>query len=70
MVNMDLETAGEVSFSLLSITGRMIAQVGKDFLPKGENTRSLSLPDNTASGIYLLQIQTPESTLTKKIVVQ
>ena len=69
-VNMDLKTSAEVTFYLFSIDGRMIAQLGKGFLSAGDNTRALSLPENTASGVYLLQIQTPESTLTKKIVVQ
>ena len=68
-INMDLEASTEVTFNLFSLDGRMIAQLGKDLLPSGYNTRALRLPKNTASGVYLLQIQTPESALTKKIVV-
>ena len=70
IVNFDLKTSAEVSFNLFSVDGRMVAQLGKDLLPAGDNTLALRLPKNISSGVYLLQIQTPESTLTKKIVVQ
>ncbi|NEN23052.1 T9SS type A sorting domain-containing protein [Cryomorpha ignava] len=69
-VNLNLEGADNVTFELFSIDGRMVAQLGKEFLPKGENTRSFTLPQSTASGVYLLQIKTPDSALMKKILVQ
>lgn len=69
-VNMGIETASNISFNLFSVDGRMVAQLEKGMYPAGDNTQLLSLPENTASGIYLLHIQTSESTLTKKIVVQ
>jgi len=69
-LNFTLESAEDVIFNLFSIDGRMVAQLGKEFHPKGQNTNVLSLPQNTVSGVYLLQIKTSESIVTEKIVVQ
>lgn len=69
-LRMEVETASEVGFNLFSVDGRMVAQFGTEFLPKGENTRSFAIPTSVASGVYLLQIKTPESALMKKIVIQ
>lgn len=69
-INLDLETTSEVTFNLFSVDGRIVSKLGNEFLPTGENTRSFNLPKSTPSGVYFVQIKTPESVMMKKIVVQ
>lgn len=69
-IRANIESAADVTFSLFSVDGRMVAQLGNNFLPKGEYIQSFSLPENTASGVYFIQIKTPGSVIMEKIVVQ
>lgn len=69
-VSFNLESSSEVSYNLFAIDGRLIGQLAKSTLPKGENSIVLALPRNCTSGVYLLQISTQNGVTTRRIIIE
>lgn len=59
---------GHVSLRLFDLQGREVDRLVDAFLPVGEHTLEFR-PRDLASGVYLYQLQTPDQTLTRSLVL-
>ncbi len=66
----DLHESSEVEFNLFAIDGRLIDQLSKQILPKGENSIDLELPTTLSPGAYMVELKTNLGAEIKKIIVQ
>jgi len=58
-----------VKLHLIDITGRILSTTFVKYLPKGENSLSLSLND-VPNGIYFLKLESDEFQIAKKVIIQ
>jgi hypothetical protein len=54
--------------SLWDITGRKVAQIHSGSLPAGDNRLTYRMPEQQASGIYILRVEQPDRTELRKLL--
>jgi hypothetical protein len=64
-----LADSEEVSVTLINLKGQALAPLYQEKLRAGQHQLTLALPGNLPSGTYFLQVQTPEATVQKHLLI-
>ncbi len=66
-LQLNLSQGGNYTVSITAMNGQR-QELGKLSLPAGQSLQTLSLPKNTAAGIYRLQLTSPDNTVLLKTI--
>ncbi|MBU0519401.1 S8 family serine peptidase [bacterium] len=67
-ISYELPAASSVAFTIFNLQGQAIHHVSFDRIGQGSHRWQWQAPSITASGLYFMQLETPETTLTTKLL--
>lgn len=68
-IPLHLSTSGNVKLVIYDLSGRIMDLVLDQYLPAGKHTKQIFV-DHLPEGIYLIKLESPEYSVTKKLVVK